>query len=567
MTTISLLLVSSLTVVPQGVLLDFTATWCGPCRQMSSIVSRLQRQGYPIRKVDVDQEPNLTRQYRIKGIPAFVLIVRGEEVNRITGMTSEGQLKRLLSQIPTGRPAKVLSGRSLPLVSASPKKKFNASIDLVTNQRGPHRKKGFSIPFLGKIRKARPVELELESPEQPIIRAKHLDPLTRVTRIDPLSASTRIRVKDRDGFNFGSGTVIDSRPGRTIVLTCGHLFRDLQEDAIIEVDIFNGKRSEKFLGKVLRYDLQVDAGLVVIPTVSAIAFAKVAAAGDRIAPGDPVFSIGSSGGEPPSKRPLRITALNRYRGPDNIECTGIPDQGRSGGGLFNAEGKLIGVCFAADPRDKRGLYADIKAIHKLLDQTSLTRLYRNADSRLNEPNVEVAQTKQPSSLQEERTIWADTELTASSSGSTAFGKADDSQIQRPARANPDPAEFESINAMIQRSGEAEVICIIRPLNNPQAASRVVIINRASSKFISYLKGELKQFPKSTMGSVRFSNRRSARQSAESRKNAAAGKSRNRPNSGWRVVRPQRQTKPQALRATQTSSPAGQRYRRSPESRS
>jgi thiol-disulfide isomerase/thioredoxin len=489
MTTISLLLVSSLTAAPQGVLLDFTATWCGPCRQMSSIVSRLQRQGYPIRKVDVDQEPNLARQYRIKGIPAFVLIVRGEEVNRITGMTSEGQLKRLLSQIPTGRPAKVLSGRSLPLVRAVPKKKFNASIDLVKNQRSPRRKKGFSIPFLGKISKARPVELEPQLPERPIIRAKHRDPLTRVARIDPLSASTRIRVKDRDGFNFGSGTVIDSRPGRTIVLTCGHLFRNLQEDAIIEVDVFNGKRSEKYLGKVLRYDLQVDAGLVVIPTVSAIAFAKVAAAGDRIAPGDPVFSIGCSGGEHPSKRPLRITALNRYRGPDNIECTGIPDQGRSGGGLFNAEGKLIGVCFAADPRDKRGLYADIKAIHKLLDQTSLTRLYRNADSRSNElnvdqRNVDVAQTKQPSSLQDDRTIWADTELTASSSGSTtsgstAFGKADDSQFQRPARANSDSDEFESINAMIQRSGEAEVICIIRPLDNPQAASRVVIINRAS----------------------------------------------------------------------------------------
>src|SRR5207342_389065 len=46
-----------------NVLLDFTATWCGPCQQMSSIVSRLERQGYPIRKVDVDQEPDLAAKY------------------------------------------------------------------------------------------------------------------------------------------------------------------------------------------------------------------------------------------------------------------------------------------------------------------------------------------------------------------------------------------------------------------------------------------------------------------------------------------------------------------------
>jgi hypothetical protein len=50
--------------------------------------------------------------------------------------------------------------------------------------------------------------------------------------------------------------------------------------------------------------------------------------------------------------------------------------------------------------------------------------------------------------------------------------------------------------------ESEVVCIIRPLNNPRGASRVVIINRASTKFLSQLSGELEQQAKPTSAIVR-----------------------------------------------------------------
>ena len=59
---------------PNNILLDFSAKWCGPCQQMSSIVSKLERQGFPIRQVDVDQEKGLARQYNVESIPCFVLI-------------------------------------------------------------------------------------------------------------------------------------------------------------------------------------------------------------------------------------------------------------------------------------------------------------------------------------------------------------------------------------------------------------------------------------------------------------------------------------------------------------
>ena len=47
---------------PDNVLLDFTAKWCGPCREMSPIVSRLERENLPVLKVDIDEQPNLAQK-------------------------------------------------------------------------------------------------------------------------------------------------------------------------------------------------------------------------------------------------------------------------------------------------------------------------------------------------------------------------------------------------------------------------------------------------------------------------------------------------------------------------
>jgi len=86
---------------PRGEVLDFSATWCGPCQRMAPIVSKLERAGYPIRKVDVDSNRALARKYGISSIPAFVLVVDGEEVTRVTGAIPERRLVGMLSQIPT----------------------------------------------------------------------------------------------------------------------------------------------------------------------------------------------------------------------------------------------------------------------------------------------------------------------------------------------------------------------------------------------------------------------------------------------------------------------------------
>jgi len=90
MTTLSLLLLSiaSATGQSETVVLDFSATSCEPCQQMSPIVARLQRQGYDIRTVDIDDNPDLARKFRIRSIPAFVRLVNGREETRVVGATT-----------------------------------------------------------------------------------------------------------------------------------------------------------------------------------------------------------------------------------------------------------------------------------------------------------------------------------------------------------------------------------------------------------------------------------------------------------------------------------------------
>src|SRR5579863_1985129 len=102
MNAVALLTLSALSysAMPAGIVYDFSATWCGPCQQMSAMVSRLEREGLPIRKVDVDHERALAQQFGIRSIPAFVLVINGKEAGRITGATTEYELRQMISRIP-----------------------------------------------------------------------------------------------------------------------------------------------------------------------------------------------------------------------------------------------------------------------------------------------------------------------------------------------------------------------------------------------------------------------------------------------------------------------------------
>ncbi len=80
------------------VMVDFWATWCGPCMRQAPIVEELANEGYAVGKVDVDQEPGLAQQYGIMSIPTMLIFKGGKEVNRIVGLTAKDKLKSLLEE-------------------------------------------------------------------------------------------------------------------------------------------------------------------------------------------------------------------------------------------------------------------------------------------------------------------------------------------------------------------------------------------------------------------------------------------------------------------------------------
>ncbi len=77
------------------VLLDFHAEWCGPCRTMRPAVEQLIRKGYPIKTIDIDQEPELKQRYRVESVPTFIVVDgSGRELDRTSGAQPAAELAR-----------------------------------------------------------------------------------------------------------------------------------------------------------------------------------------------------------------------------------------------------------------------------------------------------------------------------------------------------------------------------------------------------------------------------------------------------------------------------------------
>ncbi|MCR4673251.1 MAG: thioredoxin [Lachnospiraceae bacterium] len=82
----------------ETVLIDFWASWCGPCRMLSPIVDEVAEEvtGVKVGKVNVDNEMELAQQYGVTSIPCLVVFKDGKEVNRSVGVVPKAKVLDLV---------------------------------------------------------------------------------------------------------------------------------------------------------------------------------------------------------------------------------------------------------------------------------------------------------------------------------------------------------------------------------------------------------------------------------------------------------------------------------------
>lgn len=80
------------------VLLDFFATWCGPCKMIAPVLDEIaaEREDIKVCKVNVDEEPELAARYQVMSIPTLLVIKDGKTVNQSLGAKPKSKILEML---------------------------------------------------------------------------------------------------------------------------------------------------------------------------------------------------------------------------------------------------------------------------------------------------------------------------------------------------------------------------------------------------------------------------------------------------------------------------------------
>jgi thiol-disulfide isomerase/thioredoxin len=450
----------------QELLLDFWSPQCGPCMQMKPLIQSYEQASYPIQQIDTTRDSEMARKYGVTSIPCLVMLVNGQEVDREVGATSSGRIKQMFDKART----ELLRQRG-GVRGQSPDPVNNAATAARNTSTGPAPRPEMSATPENPWSQVPANPAAATWPATPLVKpASAVGAPSSVNGDFPpnlMAATVRIRVEGTDGMReIGTGTVIDSRQGEALIVTCGHLFRKSQGKGAMTVEMFEvaggtPRVAEKLPGQLISYDLHRDVAFVSIRTARAVSAAQVAPTRTPIRQGDRVATIGCSNGHDPTLMPQRITYLDRYQGPANIEVSGAPEEGRSGGGLFNLEGQLIGVCYAADYEGREGLYAALENIHEELDRLKLQDVYAKA-APANQETIIRAQ------------VWENQPITPipdpASRGSTSTAQ------------NLSDAEKAAFGEVMKRASTSEVMIIVRP-KSPDAQSEVIQLDNVSPDFV------------------------------------------------------------------------------------
>ena len=293
-----------------------------------------------------------------------------------------------------------------------------------------------------------------------------------------ITSSVKLRVDADNEHEWGTGTIIDTRQGKALILTCGHIFRKSQGQGNIEVHLFGENSTVRVFGKCLFYDSEeIDLALVVITHPCPVRAVPIAPDSYRIQPSQQALSVGCDHGGDPTVRTHQIMSLDKISTPREysvpfhyVQVSGAPVGGRSGGGLFSAEGYLIGVCNSADPARNDGHFVPPHIIRHVLDMMHLTHIHQN-------PSL-----GEPQSLQAQPVLAALTPLQPMESIPSVPPAA--ASVPMPMYAENKGGmsreEQATLEEIIRRKQDGdEVIVIVRSRRNPEIPSDVIVLSGPS----------------------------------------------------------------------------------------
>ncbi|MBR2638382.1 MAG: thioredoxin [Bacteroidaceae bacterium] len=84
------------------IVIDFSATWCGPCRQLAPVIEELAKEyegRIAVGKCDIEEAVDLTDEYNIRNVPTVLFIKNGQVVSKFVGSKSKADVKKYFEEL------------------------------------------------------------------------------------------------------------------------------------------------------------------------------------------------------------------------------------------------------------------------------------------------------------------------------------------------------------------------------------------------------------------------------------------------------------------------------------
>ena len=359
----------------------FTQSGCPPCRQVEPHIAQLSEAGYPVTTVDVRANPQWSQRFGVEGTPT-VIITSGDQIafRRSGAITANEIVKKFRAIDRTDEQAasqRAPTQRGADQNGAAQNASFTREIPVSSDGFDSLRSKADLPNWQSENGNAKASLPSWQTDPENNTSLKAQNASSGSAKANAMTATVRLKVEDPEGTSYATGTVIHSHEGESLVVTCGHVFRDSKGTGTITADFgFSGGNQNTVKGNLLFYDADHrDIALVAIHPGVHIEPVRIAPVEIAMQSGDALFSVGCDKGADPTFRKHTMKRTARYNDSLKYDVTGRPVDGRSGGGLFTAGGQLVGICNAAAVEVDEGVFAAVDNIHWQINRVKLAHLF------------------------------------------------------------------------------------------------------------------------------------------------------------------------------------------------